>query len=170
MSNFVLTIQDIREWLIDHRAEYQKLKAMEYRPLGNETYFMYTSLHEFIQYYSYVDRCTKALNDLRPHVNTCFTNVIKWTKDNILLGSQDLLMFEINYFDWIEIVDKNVIKIHEGLYTERKPFLPILFFCKIFQILYWNNAIHEMEATEEEQTNIMAELNKLFKSYNEEII
>ena len=36
-----LKIVDIREWLIDKKTEYEKLKAREFPPLDNEVYWMH---------------------------------------------------------------------------------------------------------------------------------
>jgi hypothetical protein len=42
-----LKISDIREWLIDNRDEFQKLKTLKFPPLDNEVYWTYTRLHPF---------------------------------------------------------------------------------------------------------------------------
>jgi hypothetical protein len=46
-----LKIKDIREWLIENRNEYQKLKAQEFPPFGNERYSMYGHIKDFIKYH-----------------------------------------------------------------------------------------------------------------------
>jgi len=81
------------------------------------------------------------------------------------LGSQDLLMFEVNYIHWDEDVSSDKIKIHKGLYTERKPFVNVLCFCKVFQHLYWDNCIHEKEVTESEKVEVIAELKNILNTY-----
>lgn len=82
-----------------------------------------------------------------------------------ILGSQELLMFEVNYIGWEEDVSSDKIKIHEGLYTESKPFASILCFCKVFQHLFWDNCIHETELTENEKKEVVAELKTILKTY-----
>jgi len=70
------------------------------------------------------------LKDLKPFLNKYFPQIIEWTKKNEILGSQELLMFEVNYINWTENTNEPILKIHEGLYTERKPFAHIICFCK----------------------------------------
>lgn len=161
-SLYLLTINDIKEWLIDNRAEFQKLKAQEFPPYDNALYWTYNHLYDFIQYYKYKQHCDKALAEIR--VDN-FRQLSQWTKQYEILGSQDLLMFEVNYIKWDEDVSSDKIKIHEGLYTEREPFANILCFCKIFQHLYWDNNIHEIELTENEKVEVVAELKTILKTY-----
>ncbi len=157
-----LKLSDIKEWLIDNRKEYQKLKAQEFPPFDNALYWTYEHLYDFIQYYKYKQQCDKALSEL--HINS-FSQLSQWTKEYETLGSQDLLMFEVNYIDWDEDVSSDKIKIHKGLYTERKPFANVLCFCKVFQHLYWDNCIHERELTENEKSEVVSELKTILKTY-----
>lgn len=157
-----LKITDIKEWLIDNRSEYQKLKAQEFPPFDNPLYWTYNHLHDFIQYYKYKQHCDKALAELQIGNSS---QLSQWTKQYEILGSQDLLMFEVNYIKWDEDVSSDKIKIHEGLYTERKPFANILCFCKVFQHLYWDNNIHETELTENEKVEVVTELKTILKTY-----
>lgn len=163
--SYFLTINDIKEWLIQNRNEYQKLKSQEYPPFNNATYSMYGQLKEFIEFYKYKHNCDSALSELGQSGFDNFEKLVNWTKQNEILGSQELLMFEINYFDWTEEGNNNKIKIHEGLYTERKPFENILCFCKVFQHLYWDNNIHEIELTENEKVKVVTELKTILKTY-----
>ncbi len=158
----ILKISDIKEWLIDNRKEYQKLKAQEFPPFNNALYWTYEHLYDFIQYYKYKHKCDKSLSEL---ITDDFNNLSQWTKEYELLGSQDLLMFEVNYLDWDEDVSSAKIKIHKGLYTERKPFVNVLCFCKVFQHLYWDNCIHETEPTESEKVEVVTELKAILKTY-----
>ena len=160
-----LSISHIREWLHDNRNEYQKLTAQEFPPLENEAYWTYNYLHDFIRYCEYVPECHKALQDLKPFINFNFPEIIKWTKTHEALGSQHLLMFEVSYFDWKEDVKEGLIKIHEGLYTERKPFINLICFCKIFQLLYWDNDITGANVPEQEQFEIREELQNIYDKY-----
>lgn len=157
-----LKIDDIKEWLIYNRSEYQKLKAQEFPPFDNALYWTYNHLYDFIQYYKYKQHCDKALSELN---TDDFNKLSQWTRQYELLGSQDLLMFEVNYIDWDEDVSTDKIKIHKGLYTERKPFANILCFCKLFQHLYWDNCIHETILTEKEQLLIKKQVRRIFKKY-----
>lgn len=158
----MLTINDIREWLIDNRDEYQKLKSQEFPTYDNALYWTYNQLYDFIQYYKYKQNCDKALAEIQ--VDN-FSQLSQWTKQYEILGSQDLLMFEVNYIKWDEDVSSDKIKIHEGLYTERKPFVSILCFCKVFQYLYWDNNIHESEVNENEKMKVVSELKTILKTY-----
>ncbi len=157
-----LKINDIQEWLVENRDEYQKLKAKEFPPFDNALYWTYEHLHDFIQYYKYKHQCDKALAELN---SDDFNKLSQWTTEYEILGSQELLMFEVNYIKWDENVSSDKIKIHEGLYTEKKPFANILCFCKVFQHLYWDNCIHETELTEKEKVDIITELKALLKTY-----
>lgn len=158
----LLKINDIKEWLIDNREEYQKLKAEEFPPLNNGLYWTYGHLYDFIEYYKYKQYCDKALTDLK--IND-FSELSRWAKEHEILGSQELLMFEVNYIKWDEDVSSDKIKIHEGLYTESKPFASILCFCKVFQYLFWDTCIHETELTENEKKEVVAELKSILKTY-----
>ena len=160
-----LKISDIREWLIDNRDEFQKLKAQEFAPFDNEVFTMYNILHQFMEYYPYKHKCEEALKDLEISLKGNFLKLVKWTKDNEVLGSQELLMFEIDYFDWVDDVGENIMKIHEGLYTEKQPFNNILCFCKIFNFLFWGNNIHETNLTEQEQLSILKEAENIYKKH-----
>lgn len=161
---FALKIEDIKAWLIENTNEHQKQKAQEFPPFDNAMYSLYGHLHDFLEYYKFKVQCDVALNELNFITVTDFAELSKWTKKYEILGSQDLLMFEINYIRWDEQVSDDIIKIHEGLFTERKPFVNILCFCKVFQHLYWENCIHEVEANESEQTEIIAELQNILKT------
>lgn len=157
-----LKIDDIKEWLIENRNEYQALKEQEFPPFDNALYWTYIHLHDFIQYYKFKQHCDKALLELK---RQDFTILSRWTQEYELLGSQDLLMFEVNYIDWDEDISSDKIKIHKGLYTERKPFANILCFCKVFQHLYWDNCLHERELTESEKVEVVNKLKTILKTY-----
>lgn len=75
-----------------------------------------------------------------------------------IMGSQELLMFEIDYFDWEENVSGNLMKIREGMYTEREPFKNILCFCEIFSSLFWSYEICEKIFSEILQQTILGEV------------
>ncbi len=161
----ILKINDIKEWLINNRNEYQKLRAQEFPPFDNEMYSMYGHLKDFIEYYKFKHKCDNALLKLNAIYNSDFNQLSQWTKEHERLGSQDLLMFEINYINLKEQVNNDKIRIYEGLYTERKPFANILCFCKVFQHLYWDNSIHETILTEKEQLSIKKKVGRIFKKY-----
>jgi hypothetical protein len=158
----MLKLIDIKEWLVDNRSEYQKLKGQEFPPLDNPLYWTYNHLYDFLQYYKYKQQCDKALTELNTND---FTNLYQWTRQYEILGSQDLLMFEVNYIDWDDDVSNDKIKIHEGLYTERRPFANIICFCKAFQHLYWQSCIHETELTESEKVEVANKLKTILKTY-----
>lgn len=161
----MLNISHINEWLSDNRNEYQKLKLQEFPLHDNEVYWIYNHLDEFIKYYSYIHKCNKAVQDLGLLLQSNFSRIIKWTQVNEALGSEQLLMFEINYINWNEDVSNDKIKIHKGLYTERKPFANIICFCKVFQHLYWDNRIHEVEPTQSEKVKVITELKNILETY-----
>ena len=114
----VLKISDIREWLLDNRDEYQKLKALEFPPFDNEVYWTYNRLHDFIVYCQYFHECHKALIDLKQFLNFNFPKIIEWTKTHEVLGSQKLLMFEVNHIYWDEDVSEEIAFRFPELYSE----------------------------------------------------
>jgi hypothetical protein len=160
-----LTIADIKEWLIENRDDYQKLREQEFPPFDNEMYSMYGHLKDFIEYYKFRHKCNNALQKLNAIYNSNFNELAKWTQKYEILGSQDLLMFEVNYINWDEDVSIDTIKIHKGLYTERKPFANVLCFCKVFQHLYWDNCIQEAELNENEKVEVVNKLKTILKTY-----
>jgi len=156
-----LTLNEIKCWLIDNRDEYQELKSQEFPPFRNNLYNTYNILSDFIEYYTFRSKCRLALKELKAIEFDNFSELPKWTQNYEILGSEDLLMFEINYFDWIEEVPNDKLKIHHELFTERKPFLNILSFCRVFQVLYWNYAVHKKELTKQEKNEIKNELTQI---------
>lgn len=161
----MLTINDIKEWLITNRDEYQNLKSNVYPPFGNGLYDNYELLKDFIEYYKYREQCKIGLRQLINIENFNFELLSEWVKQYEVLGSQDLLMFEINYIKTDEVVSHDKIKIHKGLYTEREPFLNIICFCKVFQHLYWDNRIHKGSFTDYERIEIINELKTILKHH-----
>lgn len=159
-----LKIVDIREWLIDNRSEYQKLKALIFPPFKN-FYWTYKHLYDFIKYYKYKQQCEKALSEVELYIDN-FSRLTQWTRQYEILGSQDLLMFEVNYIKWDEDVNTDVIKIHEGLYAQKKPFASILCFCRVFQHLYWDNCMHEVELNESENNEALTGLRNILNIYH----
>lgn len=160
-----LKLNDIREWLIENANNYQRLREQEFPPIDNPLYSMYGHLKDFIEYYKFKDKCDNALLKLNAIYNSDFTELCKWTKECEVLGSQDLLMFEVEYINLREQVSNDKIRIYEGLYTERKPFANILCFCKLFQLLYWDSCIHEEILTEKEQLSIKKRIGRIYKKY-----
>ena len=69
-------------------------------------------------------------------------------------------------YDWTEEVDADKIKVEKGIYTERMPFINIICFCKIFQLLFWDNIICETELTENEKSKIICQLKAILKDFN----
>jgi len=157
-----LKLADIKNWLVEHREDYQELKQKEFLPLDNTLYWTYNHLNEFLKYYKYKQKCDTALSEL--HADD-FTKLSQWTREYEPLGSLNLLMFEVNYINWDEDVSIDTIKIHKGLYTERKPFANVLCFCKVFQHLYWDNCIQEAELNENEKVEVVNKLKTILKTY-----
>ena len=152
---------------MDNRSEYQRLRAPEYPDfLANTIYFLYGRLLDFIEYYKFKNRCERALGELNSALQSDFPALRSWTRKFEELGSQNLLMFEINYFDWTEEVPANSIKIDEGVYTESEPFLNILCFCMVFNYLFWVESIDKVKVTEKEKTLIKIKLNNILDNFS----
>lgn len=160
-----LTINEIKIWLKKNRHDYQKLRAEEYPSFNNHLLFLYPQLHQLMRYYSMRQKCEEAVNNLKLIFNKDFTQFESWTQQYEILGSKHFLMFEINYFDWIEEVEEGLLKIREGLYTKRDPFENILCFCKIFQIVYWDNSLHNKRVTDQELFVIKKHLKRILNKY-----
>ena len=99
-----LNISFIDEWLTTNSEEYKKLKTNQFVPFDNPFYWTYEHLNHFIEFYKYRQQCDKALAELD---TDNFTKLSQWTHNFELLGSQHLLMFEVNYMDWDEDVRSN---------------------------------------------------------------
>lgn len=160
-----LRLDDIRIWLIENRDEFQKAKAQEFPPLDNKVYWMYFTFHQLMEYYTFRYRCDKALRRLIRCVEGDFQKLKSWVKAYEILGSQQLLMFEIDYFDWEENVNGDLMKIREGLYTEREPFRSILYFCESFALLFWSYEIHKTTFSETEQRLITEKTRQIIQRY-----
>ncbi|HRD58062.1 MAG TPA: hypothetical protein PK504_08420 [Ferruginibacter sp.] len=159
---FHLKLTDINEWLTDNKIEFENLKSQKFPPVNNDFYWTYNNLYEFVQYYNYKDECNRALSEFPV---SSFDLLVGWIKKYEMLG-QDLQMFHLNYFDWTEEVDADKIKVEKGIYTERMPFINIICFCKIFQLLFWDNIICETELTENEKSKIICQLKAILKDFN----
>lgn len=157
-----MKINRIKEWLIGNKAEFQKLKAKKFPPIDNSFYDTYNCLDDCIQYYKYEKCCDIALTKLQIDNVRMLSN---WTKEYEIMGSQNLLMFEVNYIKWDENVSIDKLKIHKELYTEIKPFANILCFCKVFQHLYWDNELHDKELAESEKVAVVNKLKNILKAY-----
>ena len=153
-----VTIKDIKEWLSANESEFKKLKEEGFPPLGNETYWKYCALEKVMGFFSLTDKTHIAVQDFLTIETFNLNELIQWTKTYETLGADDLVLFEVEYFDWIEDVDKDLMKIGEDLYMEIAPFKETLLFCRIFQILYWDYNIINAELTKDEVKNLQIEL------------
>jgi hypothetical protein len=145
----VLTLYEIKNWLVLNREEFQKLDAEKYPPFGNFFYKDYRTLRDFISFYSLKDVCETALNELYQIVDAKFVNIGSWTRQYEVLGSQKMLMFEVNYFDWIQNISDGLLKIDEIYYTQREPFEKMLIFIKLFNKIFWNFELHKYNDSDE---------------------
>ena len=153
-----LTIKDIKEWLSANESEFKKLKEEEFPPTSNDTYLKYCALEKVMGFFSLTDKTHIAVQDFLTIETFNLNELIQWTKTYETLGADDLVLFEVEYFDWKEDVDKELMKIGEGMYMEIAPFKETLLFCRIFQILYWDYNIIDTELTNEEIKNLQKTL------------
>ena len=156
-----LTITDIKQWLIENRYEYQKLKSQEFPPFDSVLYFKYEQLSIFHRYYKFKNKCETALLELDAIRSLDFEELSKRTRTYEILGNQNLLMFETNYIRWDEQVSDDKIKIHAGLYTKRKPFGNILCFRQAFRLLYWDYCVDEAISAEKGKAQIRIKLKRI---------
>ena len=153
-----LTINDIKEWLLTYQKNHEKLKEQEFPPLFDVDYWLYIKLNQVMEFYSLTDKTHTAIQDFITIENFDYEKLVRWTKIYEELGSEDLSLFEIEYFDWIEEVDKDLIKISEGVFMELAPFKETQLFCRLFQILFWDYNVTEADLSNEEIKNLRVDL------------
>lgn len=161
----LLTVNDIKEWLIANEAEFLKLKRKEFPPFDNALFSMYNQFNDFIKYADFQEKCSGAIEELSLIVGKTFTELSQWVNKYELFGSRDLLMFEVNYNKWSEDLSADALKISKGIYTLRKPFASIICFCEVFQFLYWDNCIHEAIITGNQEFELIVELKEILGRY-----
>lgn len=163
---YPLSLQDIREWIVENRNEYQKLRSEQYPPLGNPIYDLYPKFERLSKYYSLKNECENALKELVHILSKNKNEIINWTKKYKALGSEKLIMFEIDYLDWKENVSEGIMKVTNGIYVNQKPFQSIIAFCKIFRLLYWDDEFHSFSYISNALSNTINNVNTILQEYN----
>lgn len=160
-----LTIKDIKDWLVANQSDYEKIIDQGFLPpLDNDTYWMYVHLSQVMVFYALTDKTHNAIQEFNEIENFDYTQIKAWTKKYEVLGSQELLQFEIEYFDWEDKVDEDLIKISEGIYMELAPFIETHLFCRLFQILFWKYNITTTDLSREEIENLQEDLKNVLIS------
>lgn len=165
--NLPLTINDLREWLKENASRYHQQKAGEYPPQEEGKFFeldrfytTYGELYTFIQYYQFKSTSDDALKELLSGNLEDFEHLGNWAGKYERLGSEDLLVFDGIEYLWDE---EEVVKISKDIYTYKEPFLNMLCFCRVFQLLYWDYRLHETIPIETEKKQIVIALRKIIK-------
>lgn len=136
----VLTVEDIMEWnrcYKNNRNEFADVYKL------SEVDKMYGSFHLLINYYFFKENCTNALKKLKPITaidSFLQTNEIKeWLLFHEWLGKRMTAFLADHDID----LENSTLEIPGmQLLIELKPFMPIIAFCEIFQVLYWELQLH----------------------------
>jgi hypothetical protein len=143
-----LTIEDILEWNKSHKSV-QRISP-NYSKESEEDK-MYAAFYYLLQYYSFKESCITALvklKEISADENFLESPEIKtWLLFYEWLGTKNLVTFLI---DNEPDEEKNILKILGlNMDVELLPFIPIIIFCEIFQILYWELQLHLPESKKE---------------------
>lgn len=150
----VLKIGDIKEWLNEHKPEFEPFEDPTKLPAFDEVFQMYYDLREFVGFYKYRKICALALAELP---TDSYPKLQQWAMKYENLGAE-LMMFDLNYLDWTEVHPPDVIKVTDGIYSDMKPFRAVRLFCYVFHHLYWDYAIHDEDLADFEIEVVMHKL------------
>lgn len=162
-----LTINDIREWLQENALKYHKQNANEFPPLEqgevfeiDRFYSCYGDLKLLLDYYKLKGVCEQALKELLSGNVNDFIHLGKWAAKYEQLGGQQLICFDNMEYLWLE---NGCFQVSKGIYTYTEPFLNMICFCRVFQLLYWDYRLHENIPNENEKAEIVESLAKIIK-------
>jgi|SRR5690606_10908233 len=142
---FPLSIKDIREWMIENRAEYKRLDKEEFSTLSNALRWLYIEFKDLLECYSCAPDCDAAMRDIKSIIESDPDGLIEWAKKYEYLGAKKLLLFEILYMNWEDELNNDHLKVQKDIYIEKAPFINVICFCNIFTLLYWESEIHLAE-------------------------
>lgn len=140
----VFTLTQIKDWLAANHQEFLELNSEQYPALNNQLVYDYKKYSELISYYEHNEACETALKKLYKILGSNFNEIQSRTQEYEILGSQTLLLFEVNYFDWTETIASDLIKIKDNCYTPLEPLENLHLFCKVFNVTYWDYQLHLM--------------------------
>lgn len=162
-----LTINDIREWLKENASKYHKQKADEFPPLEqgevfeiDRFYSCYGDLKLLLDYYKLKGVCEQALKELLAGNIEDLNHLGKWAANYEQLGSQQLICFDNIEYLWLE---DGVFQVSKGIYTYTEPFLNMICFCRVFQLLYWDYELHKQTPDEPEKVMIFESLKTILQ-------
>lgn len=143
-------ITDIHEWVALHKPKpvqsYPSIKEYAASPD-----FQYNVLKQLLKIYVKKNECIIAIEELQKvlKANPVIEQLPVWTwiEERKALGVDELFGFLDGYFIHSESATPNLYICELKLYVDRSDFLPIIQFCKAFDLLYWNgyDALSEEE-------------------------
>ncbi|MBX9784439.1 MAG: hypothetical protein K2X48_14210 [Chitinophagaceae bacterium] len=167
ITNIPLTINDIREWLKENASKYHQQKSNEFPPLQEDVfyeidrfYICYGDLKLLLHYYKLRGICEQALKELLSGNLNDFNQLGTWAAKYEQLGSQQLICFDKIEYLWLEDGEFEVSK---GIHTYTEPFLNMICFCRVFQLLYWEYELHKQFPIEHDKNSISANLTKILQ-------
>lgn len=137
----VLTIEDIKDWLNNYKHNPGTFKAIN---RSSDEDLIHQNFLCVAQYLSFKDDCINALVKLKSIVHaenfTESAEIKAWLLMYEKLGPKELILF---LTDCEPNEQNNVLKILGlDISVELKPFIPLIIFCEVFQILYWELQLH----------------------------
>jgi len=137
----VLTVEDIMEWNRTYKSNRNGFADIYKRSEADK---MYGSFHLLINYYFFKENCLAALKKLKPIAATEFFlqtgEIREWVLFHEWLGSKRLASFLIEYSIDTEHSTLEIARLN--IFVELNAFMPIVAFCEIFRILYWEWQLH----------------------------
>ncbi len=152
-TSFCLNVKDIQEWVALH----QPRPMMSYRSIKEYAAspdFQYNICQQLLKRYAKKNDCAVAVEKL--HKILSANPVIEqlplwmWIEEHKVLGVDELFGFLDGYFIHSESATPNLYICELKLYVERSDFLPMIQFCKSFDLLYWNG--YDVLSEEEKET------------------
>jgi hypothetical protein len=102
-------------------------------------------LNQLIEYYTYLPTCEIALQDVQKIADSYDNLDCPATKEWLVqyeeLGTKTLILFMVDYYDYQEPFEHLRIR-DEDFAINKTPFLPIVKFCEVFNVLYWQYEYH----------------------------
>ena len=136
-----LTIEDILEWNKSHKS-IQRISPNYYKESEEDK--MYAAFNYLLQYYSFKESCITALarlKEISADENFLETPEIKeWLLFCEWFGTEKLVTFLV---DNEPDEEKNTLKILGlNMHVVLSSFIPLIIFCEVFQIIYWELQLH----------------------------
>lgn len=136
-----LTIQDIFDWNRDYKKHQQSFGSF-YNASAESR--MYAGFHYLLNYYFFRENCVAALQKIKAIAGEDnFLDMVatrEWARAYEWLGAKKLVTFLVDN----EVDEQNQAMeiLSLNLFVELKPFMPLVVFCEVFQVIYWELQLH----------------------------